>query len=278
MGASPKVIMSRVRANRLTLFWGSVGRQNLNDGNRVSPVGLKTPLTFQELDCKLKSIMGKRKFTDEDLRFLLGQEGLSQAEIARKVGVSEQAVSWRVKKLKTKQASKDQDLSIIPDDSNYQGNPSIKNQLTAKELKFLELFCLGEHTIESAMIEAGYGYLSKWALYKTARRIVQRYEQGGPDAREVLRKVGFGELTVAKGINRLGQRSKSEVVQLRAHELAARILGMLEIEERASQGVTVIIQGPGAAVQVNAGGSPTGQTGPTMPRVQEPPRMVTITD
>lgn len=41
----------------------------------------------------------RRKFNDEDLKLLLGQ-GLSQAEIARKLGVSEQAVSSRVKRLK----------------------------------------------------------------------------------------------------------------------------------------------------------------------------------
>jgi predicted DNA-binding protein YlxM (UPF0122 family) len=52
-----------------------------------------------------------RRFSAEELQDFLDL-GFSQAEIARKVGVSEQAVSWRVKRLRTKQASQDQDLPV----------------------------------------------------------------------------------------------------------------------------------------------------------------------
>jgi len=45
------------------------------------------------------------KFTDENMELLVNQ-GISQAEIARKVGVSEQAVSSREKRLKAKLAER----------------------------------------------------------------------------------------------------------------------------------------------------------------------------
>lgn len=74
--ASPECIMPRVEANRLIFFLGSMGRQNLHDSKRVSPVDLRKPFTFYDLKCKMKFIMG-RKFTDEDLKLFLNQ-GLSQ--------------------------------------------------------------------------------------------------------------------------------------------------------------------------------------------------------
>jgi hypothetical protein len=128
---------------------------------------------------------------------------MSQAEIPRKVGVTEQAVSWRVKRLR--ETSQDQDLPTIIDDSNFQGNPSLKNQLKAKELKFLENYIIGGLTIEKAMLEAGYiGYHQK-SLYRTGRKIVEKYEQQAPDHRRIFRFVGIGELQVAKGILELCQ-------------------------------------------------------------------------
>jgi len=65
MGASPERVMVRVEANRLTLF--GVGRQNLHDGYRVSPVNLRKPLTFYDL---------------LDIEFHYGQSEVSNSENA----------------------------------------------------------------------------------------------------------------------------------------------------------------------------------------------------
>lgn len=197
--------------------------------------------------------MGK-KFTDEDLKLLLDQ-GLSQAEIARKVGVSEQAVSWRVKRLRTKQASQDQDLSTILDESkSSESNTSLKDQLTAKELKFLEIYLSGEYTIEKAMIAAGYVNYHQNSLYRLGRKIVQKYESQAPDHRKIMREVGLGIVKVSQKMMQAMDKAKSETVQFQHTQLAARALGMTGDISQSSQGVTVIIQAQkGAATQVNVG-------------------------
>ena len=194
-------------------------------------------MTLYNLKCKLKFIMG-RKFSDDDLKLLLNR-GLSQAEIAREFAVSEQAVSWRVKKLKTRKT--EGDLSLL-EKSNYQGNPSLKDQLNLKELKFLEFYLSGEYTIEKAMIAAGYSNYHPKYIHVELRKIIEKYEQQAGDHRKIFRAIGCGILRVAQKINKSMDAAKSEMVQFNYTQLAAKALGITKDVEQPSQGLTIIVQ------------------------------------
>ncbi len=78
----------------------------------------------------------------------------------------------------------------------------------------------------------------------------------------MFRFVGLGEIAVARMVRRLAERAKSEVVRLRALELAAKILRMIREDSEQNEGITVIIQAlEGSAQQVNL--TPPGQ--PALP-------------
>ncbi len=90
------------------------------------------------------------------------------------------------------------------------------------------------------MILAGYGNISKEYRYKLADKIIRKYErQTSGDSREIFRAAGFGELTVAQGMKKLGQKARSEMVRARMHEVAAKCLGLIK---DAPQGGPVGIQ------------------------------------
>jgi hypothetical protein len=163
------------------------------------------------------------------------------------------------------------DQNEIDNDSNSIVN--FKIPLTDRELTFMDIVREGKLTPEKAVESAGYDKCSRRHRFRIAAKIIKKYEQIAGGARNIFRDIGFGEFTVAGGIKKLGMKSKSAIVQLRAHELAARALGMLETEEKASHGVTVIIQGPDAKIQVNA-----NQAAPTLPSIQRPAGEVIITD
>lgn len=119
---------------------------------------------------------------------------------------------------------------------------NIKDVLTAKELKFLENFISGDLTIEEAMVLAGYGNLSQRYIYQIAQKTIRKYENSGPEAKKVFRDIGFGELSVAKGIKRLAQDGKSEVVQLNAYALAAKCLQMTQEAPALQVGFQVVVR------------------------------------
>lgn len=132
--------------------------------------------------------------------------------------------------------------TILGDDVVLKENKfSIKNLLTVKELNFLENFISGEMTIEEAMVLAGYGNLSQRYIYQIAQKTIRKFEQSAPDAKKIFRDIGFGELSVAKGIKRLALKGKSEVVQLNAYALAAKCLQITREQPDLTQGVNIII-------------------------------------
>ncbi|MGO9620724.1 MAG: DUF5681 domain-containing protein [Desulfobaccales bacterium] len=92
-----------------------------------------------------------------------------------------------------------------------------------------------------------------------------------PDPAKVLRAAGLGETAVARIVKRLAERAKSEVVRLRACELAAKILRMIREDSQEREGVAIIIQGPDANVQVNAG-QPIQPPGPPQQQPYQHPR------
>ncbi len=79
-----------------------------------------------------------------------------------------------------------------------------------------------------------------------------KHVRHAPDPAKVFRLAGLGEIAVARMVKRLAERAKSEVVRLRALELAAKILRMVREDSEQNEGITVIIQAlEGSAQQVN---------------------------
>jgi uncharacterized protein (DUF2384 family) len=144
-------------------------------------------------------------------------------------------------------------------------------------LTFIENFLTGDQTLEDAMISAGYHGYHPNSLYRLGRKIVQKYEQSA-QGREILRSTGFGEVEVSRRMAHLARSSRSEVVRLRAVELAAKCLGMLEAQDQANQWVTVIIQAIDSQQQVNI--LPTRPAEPGVynhPQPARPGQPITIT-
>ncbi|MGP8051975.1 MAG: DUF5681 domain-containing protein [Desulfobaccales bacterium] len=74
----------------------------------------------------------------------------------------------------------------------------------------------------------------------------------GPEPSKVFRLAGLGEVAVARIVKRLAEKAKSEVVRLRACELAAKVLRMIREDPQQHEGVTIVIQAlEGSAQQVN---------------------------
>jgi len=91
-----------------------------------------------------------------------------------------------------------------------------------------------------------------------------KHVRHAPDPAKVFRLAGLGEIAVARMVRRLAERAKSEVVRLRALELAAKILRMIREDSEQNEGITVIIQAlEGSAQQVNL--TPPGQP----PQIQQ---------
>lgn len=66
------------------------------------------------------------------------------------------------------------------------------------------------------------------------------HDQHAPDAPKVFRFVGLGEMAVARGVKKLAKKAKSEVVRLRAYELAAKVLRMVSDAPQANVGIQVV--------------------------------------
>jgi hypothetical protein len=99
-----------------------------------------------------------------------------------------------------------------------------------------------------------------------------------PDPAKVLQAVGLGMIKVAREVNRLIDKSKSDTVRIRSLELAAKIHRMVREDDQQVQGVSIILEGPGAAVQVNLQGPPPTNEPPdyTHPQPSTPGKPITI--
>ena len=86
----------------------------------------------------------------------------------------------------------------------------------------------------------------------------KKHEGSGPDPAKVCRAVGLGEIDVLKGVKTLAEKSKSDVVRLRAYELACKVLRMIREDTQQNEGVRIIIQALEGSQQVNI--TPPGQT------------------
>lgn len=142
--------------------------------------------------------------------------------------------------------------------------------LTDKELRFLQILLEGEIKPEVAIFQAGYDKCSRGQRYLIAKKIIKKYEQQAQGAANILRDVGWGELTISQRLKRIGLKAKTPGAQLKACELGMRALGMLEQNDKQSEGVTIVIQGPGQ-VNVNQGQPPVASpTNPDQPGYQHP--------
>jgi hypothetical protein len=137
-----------------------------------------------------------------------------------------------------------------------------RKSLTIQELKFIDYRYRLGLDIKVAMNLAGYKDLRITTLYLWAKKIGEKYERSTEDKRIIMRALGVGEIWVIKNMARLALGAQSEVAQAQATTTLGKWLELDKGISQGSEGVTVIIQGPGA-VQVNQGGAP--QAGPTTP-------------
>jgi len=146
---------------------------------------------------------------------------------------------------------------IKPDSNAIKSARNLKDQLTEKELKFIEIYMLGEITKEKAMELAGYtGYHQRWVYYLAAK-IIQKYESRAEDHRKIARAIGAGEVTVLRGLLELAQNARAEAVRCKAWEALASCLGLKSEPVESFQGMQIVIRGmePG---DVQVGGQAAG--------------------
>lgn len=134
----------------------------------------------------------------------------------------------------------------------------LKAQLTVKELKFIELYVTGEHTVETAMESAGYIGYHPNSLYRIGRKIVQKYESQAGDHRKVMRAMGYGEVKAIEMLIDSAKNAKSEMVKLNARVALAKCLGLYQDVVQSHVGVNIIITGrsPRPPEPVEGGGRP----------------------
>jgi hypothetical protein len=132
-----------------------------------------------------------------------------------------------------------------------------KGILSTKEIKFLYYALSEKMPILKALKISGIlnicdKKISERTCYRLAERIIKKYEAHEADHRKIFRAIGLGEIRVALGILALCDAPERRW-QAKGLELASKNLGLQKDYIEGSQGVTVIIQGPDAAVQINRG-------------------------
>jgi phage terminase small subunit len=121
----------------------------------------------------------------------------------------------------------------------------LKSQLTGKELRFIELYLSGNHTIDSALISVGYAGYHPNSLYRIGRRIVRKYESLAGDHRKIMREMGYGETKAIEMLIDSATNAKSEMVRLNARSTLAKCLGLHQDVVAVNQGIQIVIKGRG---------------------------------
>jgi hypothetical protein len=132
-----------------------------------------------------------------------------------------------------------------------------KGILSTKEMKFLYYALSEKMPILKALKISGIlddcgKKISERTCYRLAERINKKYEAHEADHRKIFRAIGLGEIRIALGILALCDDPEKRW-QAKGLELASKNLGLQKEYIEGSQGVTVIIQGPDAAVKINQG-------------------------
>lgn len=149
----------------------------------------------------------------------------------------------------------------------------LKDPLSLKEMKFLEIYFLGGLNMDQAMISAGYvGYHPK-SLYRLGRKIVEKFENQAGDHRKIFRAIGAGEVTIIRGLLEIAQDPKvTAAVRLRAWSTLASCMGLKSEIVESFQGVTINIMGEDDAEALRIEGRPASDAKP-----QTPPQRIQIT-
>lgn len=194
---------------------------------------------------------GKKSNKSKWLSHKQAKPKLSSAEAIAKTLAPKQSRQPKVLKVKDNPVSEIEQI----EENTYNDNDIIdlRETLTVKELRFLDLYLLGEENVDKALIQAGYVGYHPHSLYRLGRSIVQKYERQAEDTKKIFQDIGFGQATIAQGIKDKALNAKSEMVSLNAYQLAARCTRMLEEPAQSHQGVNIIINcgtepagGPGA--------------------------------
>ena len=119
---------------------------------------------------------------------------------------------------------------------------SLKDQLTMKEVKFIELHLTGSMTIEKAMIAAGYEEYSQNHRYFLAKKIIEKYESLADDHRKIMRAMGYGESKIIELLIDSAEKASSEMVKLQARIALARCLGLQKEVVEVQHGMNIIIK------------------------------------
>jgi hypothetical protein len=149
----------------------------------------------------------------------------------------------------------------------------LKDPLSLKEMKFLEIYFLGGLNMDQAMISAGYvGYHPK-SLYRLGRKIVEKFENQAGDHRKIFRAIGAGEVTIIRGLLEIAQDPKvSAAVRLRAWSTLASCMGLKSEIVEPFQGFSIIISGED---DDEALGSQVGPGSDAKPRIPPKPMQIT---
>ena len=211
------------------------------------------------------------KFTDDDLQKLLDQN-LSKTEIAQNLGVTNEAVRYRTKQLKSKQKSIDPEILHLETATD---RIDCKSALTLQEQIFLDLHLIEKKSIKDAMIQSGYNDLPERTIYFRAKKILQKYEAKTEDHRSIMRAIGAGEVAVISKMWEEVQTSQSAVARVQALTTLGKWLGLAKEVLEGAGGVTIIFEGsgqpaalPGAPPPFPTGGDPrpaTALPAPTKP-------------
>jgi hypothetical protein len=135
------------------------------------------------------------------------------------------------------------DIDLLASNKELASVRSLKDELTEKELNFINNYLIGGVTIENAMKSAGYvGYHLK-SLYRIGRKIVEKYESRAGDHRKIARAIGAGEVTVLRGLLDLAQNARAEAVRCKAWEALASCLGLKSEPVESFQGMQIVIRG-----------------------------------
>jgi hypothetical protein len=118
-----------------------------------------------------------------------------------------------------------------------------EDELTPKEIAFMEAFLLGRVTKDQAMITAGYGHLHQDTRYRIAAKIIEKYERRADDRRNLFRAAGAGELTICLGLLEIAQGSYPAGVRRAAWADLASCLGLKSEQIESFQGVSLVVYG-----------------------------------
>ena len=164
------------------------------------------------------------------------------------------------------------------DDNPDRPTVNLKDKLTEKELRFVEIYMSGNYTQVNALKSAGYTDYNEKYLEFLARKIIGKYESQVEDHRIICRALGAGEVAVINGLLNLAQGAKSEMVRLNAWSQLSKILGLTKEILEGAGGLTIVFEGqaPGAGLPGAPPPFPTGEARPAV-ALPAPARPIMVT-